>query len=391
MTVEVAPQPVESHLPLPTLLSQALVAYTIELDNEFEHLMPHRTTNHGATPGSWAGPWLVSLVMWANCVRFIGDEGVSLRQLERLARTRTNLDGMRRWGYITIEPDPTASRTRRVRPDALIRLTERGRQANRVWSPLPALIERRWRSRFGDEEMDQLRAALWAIAGELSPTLPDCLPILRFGLFSGHVTAENVLGSEENSERAKQFSTQLEAGDGSVLPLFTLLSRVLLAFAIEVERESELSLAICADVLRLLSQEGVRVRDLPSLSGVSKEAISMGLGVLQKKHFVVVEIDPSASRTKLARLTPAGVTARADAQRLVRLVEGRWEKRFGPQRILALRQSLEPLVAAPPNALPPLFRGLEPYPAGWRASRPKPSTLPHYPMVLHRGGFPDGS
>ena len=28
---------------------------------------------------------------------------------------------------------------------------------------------------------------------------------------------------------------------------------------------------------------------------------------------------------------------------------------------------------------------------GWRAAVPKPETLPHYPMLLHRGGFPDGS
>jgi hypothetical protein len=34
-----------------------------------------------------------------------------------------------------------------------------------------------------------------------------------------------------------------------------------------------------------------------------------------------------------------------------------------------------------------LFRGLEPHPDGWRASVRKPNTLPHYPMVLHRGGF----
>jgi hypothetical protein len=38
-----------------------------------------------------------------------------------------------------------------------------------------------------------------------------------------------------------------------------------------------------------------------------------------------------------------------------------------------------------------LFRGLGPYADGWRASVHKPDTLPHYPMVLHRGGFPDGS
>ena len=35
--------------------------------------------------------------------------------------------------------------------------------------------------------------------------------------------------------------------------------------------------------------------------------------------------------------------------------------------------------------------GLQPYPDGWRAKVRAPETLPHHPMVLHRGGFPDGS
>ena len=35
--------------------------------------------------------------------------------------------------------------------------------------------------------------------------------------------------------------------------------------------------------------------------------------------------------------------------------------------------------------------GLEPYPDNWRAQVRRPETLPHYPMVLHRGGYPDGS
>jgi hypothetical protein len=34
---------------LPVLLSQALVAFTIEADNEAEHLLPHVTSDHGAT------------------------------------------------------------------------------------------------------------------------------------------------------------------------------------------------------------------------------------------------------------------------------------------------------------------------------------------------------
>jgi hypothetical protein len=49
-----------------------------------------------------------------------------------------------------------------------------------------------------------------------------------------------------------------------------------------------------------------------------------------------------------------------------------------------------------------LAEGLRPPPNGWRAQPPyrrwtdqvladPAGTLPHYPMVLHRGGFPDGS
>jgi hypothetical protein len=56
--------------------------------------------------------------------------------------------------------------------------------------------------------------------------------------------------------------------------------------------------------------------------------------------------------------------------------------------VTALRQALEPLAAGDP---PRLFAGLEPYPDGWRARVPAPAALPHYPMTLHRGGYPDGS
>jgi hypothetical protein len=61
----------------------------------------------------------------------------------------------------------------------------------------------------------------------------------------------------------------------------------------------------------------------------------------------------------------------------------------------SLREALERLTGEPAAeismGISPLFRGLEPYPDGWRAPVRKAGTLPHYPMVLHRGGFPDGS
>jgi DNA-binding MarR family transcriptional regulator len=166
---------------------------------------------------------------------------------------------------------------------------------------------------------------------------------------------------------------------------------VLLAFAIAYEHESNLSLAIGANVLRVLDERGVRVRDLPRLSGVSKEAISMALGILRKGHLTEIAPDPAGGRAGVVCLTQQGRAARDAYRRLLGDVEERWLARFGAEAIGALRQPLERLIGDATAPTSPLVRGLPPYPEGWRASVPAPDTLPHYPMVLHRGGFPDGS
>jgi hypothetical protein len=72
-------------------------------------------------------------------------------------------------------------------------------------------------------------------------------------------------------------------------------------------------------------------------------------------------------------------------------IEKSWETRFGPDAIQTLRAPLEALVGDVTLASSPLFEALKTYRDNWRASLPKPQTLPHYPMVLHRGGYPDGS
>jgi hypothetical protein len=66
-------------------------------------------------------------------------------------------------------------------------------------------------------------------------------------------------------------------------------------------------------------------------------------------------------------------------------------ERFAAPDLADLRFALERLVGDPAGGDSPLLAGLEPYADGWRASRRQIKTLPHYPMVLHRGGYPDGS
>jgi len=357
-----------TRLPLSTLLSQTLVAFTIEFDNEFERRVRHRTTTAGLSAGAGHAPWLASLVMWSNLMQFVREEGVTVAELQRQAHTaRLSLAGMQRWGYIVVAPDPADSRPKPPHRDWVVRPTAAGRQAQDVWRPLFGVIETRWQARFGNDEIEKLRESLAALAGQLDAELPDYLPVVGYGL-----ATEVFRGTGYSVSRDEP------------LQLPALLSKPLLAFTIEFERESEVSLAISANVIRLLGEEGVRVRDLPRLSGVSKEAIAMSLSFLVKRRFAAVAADPSASRTKLVRLTPRGREAQEAYRHLLGVIEQRWLERFGKAAIRNLREPLERLAGE-------LFRGLEPHPGGWRASVRKPETLPHHPMVLHRGGYPDGS
>jgi hypothetical protein len=374
-------------LPLSALLSQVLVAFTIEFDNAAELQLPHRTSRHDSTAG---GVWLVSMAMWLNCMRYVGAEPITVGEVARLARAETNLDGMRRWGYLTVAADPEDRRSRPPSSGLVLRATKNGMRAAAIWEPLTAVIEQRWRDRFGAADIDGLRAALQRLAGRLGPWLPDCLPILGYGLYSrgkgpgaDRYRAAEVAAGEQGAEAAGS-----EAASALALPW--LLARVLLALAIAYERESKVSLAIAANLLRVLDERGVQVRSLPALSGVSKEGLAMAAGITGRGDLTRVGPDPAGARWKLARLTPRGRLVRdAYPDRLASL-EARWVERFGADVMADLRESLERLVGpgGPPS---PLFAGLEPQPGNWRADVAPPETLPHFPMVLHRGGYPDGA
>ncbi|HET6187870.1 MAG TPA: SAM-dependent methyltransferase, partial [Trebonia sp.] len=297
-----APSPVAGRLPLSALLSQALVAVTIEADNEAEHRLPHTTQDYGRSAGAGAdAPWQTSLVMWANCLRHVPDDGITVAGMREAARTGTNLDGMRRWRYVTYTPDP--GRGKRPRPDAVVRLTAGGRRARQVWDGVPAEIERRWRDRVGAPAVDGLRAAL-AVVAELDPRLPDCLPILHPGLFS-----------------EPDLPDVPAAPDPAVLPLWALLSRALLAFATEFEDDSGRSLAISANLLRVLTEDGVRSRDVPALAGISTAAAAFTMGPATKQGLVAEQPDPAGSRWKISRLTSPGARAQRAYADLTAAVE----------------------------------------------------------------------
>jgi DNA-binding MarR family transcriptional regulator len=369
---------------LSALLSQALVAFTIEFDNEAGTRIPHVTTVARQAGESSRGAWLVSLPMWANFMRFVDEPGTPLRELTEQAAL-TNLKGLLRWGYITIAPDPDDRRAQPPRGDWLVRPTRFGRVAEEVWRPLDAAIEARWAERFGVGALAELRGALGVVAAGVELELPHYLP---------------VAGVHRQDPERWRPRAPAPVEDG--LELSALLARVLLAFSVDYERQSRLSLALSANVLRVLDQDGLRVRDLPLAVGVSKEAISVSLGFLARAACAVIEPDPAAARTKRARLTARGLQAQAKYRRLLAATEAVWRARHGAPALDALAGSLRALIDARDERGPLLALGLVPPPGSWRARKPylaqteamladPGGALPHHPMVSHRGGYPDGN
>jgi DNA-binding MarR family transcriptional regulator len=372
---------VPASFPLPTLLSQALVAHTIELDNEAEHRLAHRTTRHEGAGAGRSGPWLVSFALWANVLQYLDGDDVTVAALRARARTnRLLLNGLQRWGYVTLTPPEGQPLRKPPQDDATVHARRAGLRAREVWSPLPAIIDDRWQERLGAPAFDPLDRALRAVFDALSIDPPAYLPVI-------HPTQGGKVDEPHPRDVTAGARPALPAR-GSVSPL---LSGVLFAFTVDFEAESRISLAISANTLRVLDAAGTRPGDLPRLTGVSPEGNAMCAGWLERHGCAVAVPDTMARRGKVVRLTPKGEKAQQKYRRLLRATEDSWRTRFGAATIEDLRAALEDVVGDGTLGASPLARGLTPHPDNWRARVRRPETLPHHPMVLHRGGYPDGS
>lgn len=345
--------------PLSVLLSQLLVAFTVEFDDEFERQMAE-AGDRGAR---------LSLVVWANLLRFVSDGALAVHDLAAHAiatqdEIRFRLGCLERWRFVVLEPSETgravptrfhrlSGRERRagwgsgrgIGADWIVRLTSRGLMASRIWPPLFDVVEQRWEKRFGKDEVDNLRETLHNVADKLEIDLPEALPPERLG-----------------PDKEGQYPRVVSESDGATRfsnprALPTLLSRLLLMFRLEFDSESPAPLSLCANTIRVLGEKPIRLADISRLTGSSPETTDIGWRL---KPYVVVTPDLAAKRGKVVCLSPRGLEAQQTYRQLAGEIERRWEKRFGKQDVNALRRALEALFDRHSESGPLLSEGLVP-------------------------------
>jgi hypothetical protein len=325
----------------------------MEVDNAFEAASSRRIGPH----------FRISLPMWTNGLRFIAEDGITADALRREARAACNIGGLERWGWISVGDQPRRSRPgfgtqRGVKGDTVLRPTRKGVYARRLWPRVLTEVEGRWRIRFGGDVIDALYDALRTSALTMPWSPPEVHP--SDGFFT-HVVAGDVVD------------------DGH--PLVARLGQTLTGRTLDYEKEAAVSAPLSANVLRVIGTGVVAIRDLPGLTGLSREGIAMAAGFLQRSGRA------GSTPGRALRLTPEGLVA-LDGYR-------QWEAR---QRDSGLRGALTAIVAQrdalSAGLVPPAgcWRGEKPYLAQTQRLVADPTgALPWHPMVLHRGGWPDAS
>jgi hypothetical protein len=141
-------------VPLSALLSQSLLAFTIDYESK-------------------GLGWLATA---ATVLQYIGDDGVPLSGLGGEERvTGTGRSTLERHGVIVVEPHPSG------RGKKLVRLTSLGKKRRDAYEPLVREVEQRWRTLYGPQVVADLRASLESLVSLLdTQRLADHPPMISW-------------------------------------------------------------------------------------------------------------------------------------------------------------------------------------------------------------------
>lgn len=126
--------------------------------------------------------------------------------------------------------------------------------------------------------------------------------------------------------------------------------RTALTTAFEAQEDGATISAAHVTLLSQLPSEGVSIAELARRLGVSAPTAHQWVHELVALGAVTVESDPHSARSKLVRLTAAGVRRRAETMQILAGLEDALAGRIGADTVLALRAALEEPWGSPESA-----------------------------------------
>ncbi len=190
----------------------------------------------------------------------------------------------------------------------------------------------------------------------------------------------------------------------SATPLPALLSHALIGFeqeydalavseALAVSKAPAPHLGVWANVLRVIGDDGLDLRDLGTRAILAKRAVRVVVRDLEAQGWLKVEKAANARGPKTLRLTATGRQARASGERLAAAVEERWRRRYGAASIDRLRTALAAIADTVAVELPHYLTGYGPGDGAitggpYLAEEPGPPRIPargeEWPVVLRQ-------
>jgi DNA-binding MarR family transcriptional regulator len=113
-------------------------------------------------------------------------------------------------------------------------------------------------------------------------------------------------------------------------------------------------------VFRFVKGGGLRLTVLAEMAGMTKQSVGEIVDDLEARGYVKRIPDPEDKRAKIICLTERGERAQATGLALFAKVEKQWAKRYGAERIAAVRELLEEVAANEAPAAAPELAQREP-------------------------------
>lgn len=98
-------------------------------------------------------------------------------------------------------------------------------------------------------------------------------------------------------------------------------------------------------IFQHLRPHGSRITELADQAQITKQSMGALVDYVESRGYIERVPDPSDGRAKIVRPTPKGRALEKAAREILRQVEEEWSEQIGPNRMRALKQTLQAIIS----------------------------------------------